>query len=531
LALSSCRIHGSFTAPRTLDVARIVPGDFFEVDARQYPMTGLSLNTTKIRKSRLYFLNVVTEFATKLFNKAGIPFQAETFVATHCVDDGYIPLAPIAHLVRPLVVVNATKTPIATNTTDPLPQLRNLMNSKYHVSSSKKVHFEEISNIKFISDIPEYLDPTLNYLFLNGKGEKRGGSIKIANKDALDQYKSVKARDAYNALAAGNAVADAYTEHKYKHLMMLDTVSAVMQGLNYGPDHFAELEQGKKEDSQLREAIKRCLVEMSLKECLLGAKNIPISSLPKDIKLTSLTLLATRHISMPGRRPNKQLVSAVNIEITHEGICVSKVRRSPWATDTIAAFEFASEFEFLMDDPKKPIRNAQFWIVDRQTNQRLRVWSGAFVPKIILSDGYAGIEAALGDQQSHLIAQRAKVRPNGTRGQGKFYSKSREFNLLPYYMSMLKRECQSQGDHNGLRISVEDRNTFIRVFVPPEGGVTGTADSLSSLRDVMLYEADGTPVIGDLLKHELVQIYLHSMTNGILVGGDNSKMSILEKLA
>lgn len=33
---------------------------------------------------------------------------------------------------------------------------------------------------------------------------------------------------------------------------------------------------------------------------------------------------------------------------------------------------------------------------------------------------------------------------------------------------------------------------------------------------------------GDL---PLVQLYLHTMTNGVLVGGDNSKMSVLEKLA
>lgn len=34
-----------------------------------------------------------------------------------------------------------------------------------------------------------------------------------------------------------------------------------------------------------------------------------------------------------------------------------------------------------------------------------------------------------------------------------------------------------------------------------------------------------------LLNLLLVQLYLHTMTNGVLVGGDNSKMSVLEKLA
>lgn len=50
------------------------------------------------------------------------------------------------------------------------------------------------------------------------------------------------------------------------------------------------------------------------------------------------------------------------------------------------------------------------------------------------------------------------------------------------------------------------------------------------MRDVMVYGGDGKPKEGDLLDHRLVQVYLHTLTNGVLVAGDNSKMSILEKL-
>lgn len=176
---------------------------------------------------------------------------------------------------------------------------------------------------------------------------------------------------------------------------------------------------------------------------------------------------------MSGRRPNKQLVSAIDIEITDDGIAVSKVRRSPWATDVDAAIEFASEFEFLMTDPKKPIRDGQFWVLDRTTGQRLTVWAGSFVPKIILNNRYTGIEAALADQEPYLRAQRMKLRPNGTTGQGRFYSKSREYNLLPYYMSIFRPEHQARGERNGVRIPLEDKGGFLRVFVPPEGGIAG----------------------------------------------------------
>jgi hypothetical protein len=51
------------------------------------------------------------------------------------------------------------------------------------------------------------------------------------------------------------------------------------------------------------------------------------------------------------------------------------------------------------------------------------------------------------------------------------------------------------------------------------------------MRDVMHYGAGGVLTLAGLLDVSLVQLYLHTMTNGVLVGGDNSKMSVLEKLA
>lgn len=89
-------------------MTRIVPDEFFEQDGRKSPMEGLSLDTDKIRRSRFYYLNLLTEFAIRLFTKAGVPFARETFAATHCVDDAYIPLEPLASLQQPLTVVNAT---------------------------------------------------------------------------------------------------------------------------------------------------------------------------------------------------------------------------------------------------------------------------------------------------------------------------------------------------------------------------------------------------------------------------------------
>ena len=45
------------------------------------------------------------------------------------------------------------------------------------------------------------------------------------------------------------------------------------------------------------------------------------------------------------------------------------------------------------------------------------------------------------------------------------------------------------------------------------------------------YRGDGQAIDSGLLDHPMVVAYLHTMTTGILVGGDKSKMSVLEKLA
>jgi Transposase len=53
----------------------------------------------------------------------------------------------------------------------------------------------------------------------------------------------------------------------------------------------------------------------------------------------------------------------------------------------------------------------------------------------------------------------------------------------------------------------------------------------SGVQDLMVSAADGTQVTCGLIDRPIVRLYLHTMTNGVLVGGDNSKMSVLEKLA
>jgi hypothetical protein len=504
-------------------VTRIVPDEFYEADGRKKPMEGLSLDTDKIRRTRFYYLNLLTEFAMRLFTRAGVPFARETFAATHCVDDAYIPLEPLANLQQPLVVVNATADPLDHDALAPLSRFPEYLPG-YHVAGGKKTHFPA-PDLQVLDAAPVQLAPDRNYLFLNGEGDEDLGSVRLA-KTPSTELQPARTAAAYTALAKGEGKADPYTEAKYRHLLARDTFVVATQGLDYGPKDLAALRPGKADDGigrQLQEALKRCLVELSLKEVLLGRKPVTVPAMPYGVP-ANLTLLATRRTRLPGRAAPEQTIAAVDVRVEGDTIAVTRVRRTPWGSGE-AVLDFVFDYDFLQEQGKDAVRDGQFWVVDQATGERLTVWSGAFVPKIILNDAYEGIEHAIAAQDGYL----AERREEGSKG--RFLSKGREFNLLPYYISMSKPEHAKHGERVGLRMPVQDCGTFVRVFVPPEGGVSGSGDALSGMRDVMHYGPGGTLTMAGLLDLPLVQLYLHTMTNGVLVGGDNSKMSVLEKLA
>ncbi|WP_257993455.1 hypothetical protein [Cupriavidus pauculus] len=151
------------------------------------------------------------------------------------------------------------------------------------------------------------------------------------------------------------------------------------------------------------------------------------------------------------------------------------------------------------------IRDGQFWVIDAKTGDRLSVWAGRFVPKIILNDAYPDIETAIAAQDDYQAEQKAEG------GKGRLLSKSRDFNLLPYYISMFRPEHSTRGERIGLKMPVQDCGSWVRLFVPPEGGINGSGDALSGMRDVMHYGADGAASQGGLLELPLVQLYLHTM--------------------
>ena len=296
-------------------------------------------------QDRLYFLNLLTEFATTLFTRAKVPFARETFVATHYVDDAYIPLEPLANLERPLVVVNTTNEPMTTDALAPLVRFPEYL-PEYHVAGNKKTHFLA-PDVRLAVDVPTKLESDLNYLFLSAADGDEAGSIRLAKGSADSDFRPARPETAYSALAKGDGRADPYTEAKFRNLLSRDTFEVATQGLDHAPKALAELRPGKAKDSaarQLQEALKRCLVELSLKEVLLGKKPIVAPSMPADVP-RQLTLLATRRIRMPGRQVPEQMVAAIDVTVDGDSLRVTRTRRTPWGKAG-SILHFVKEFPF-----------------------------------------------------------------------------------------------------------------------------------------------------------------------------------------
>lgn len=577
--------HRFVEAGSTLQsLVRLKSRQFVELDAREWPMLGMAFKSKSMRRTRLYFLNLATEFALSVFKKAGIEAHYDVFRATHVVEGGYVPLDELAHLARPVSLVypsaggsqsDASEVPHAALQAET--RLREW--TAYiglHSVGVRKVSFEPF-DLDTCAVAPELtaaaalsldLSPSRNYLFLNGGEQKEvevdqddgedsevdeseaanesGGTVRVLQRKVgpsgeVATWSETTPETAYEYIATQDVLADAYTAIKFTHVMNKPTVAHTFQGLDARLEDIAGLgklpipaddrrSKTHKAQRALREALKRCVVELSLKECLVGAKSLDTHSLRVDSP-ASYTLLATRRLAGDVR---KQLVSAVDIRIepilidNEPGgrLAVTNVRRSSWASAEDAALEFVYEFPFLQPKRAKQIRDGQFWLFDRSANQRLTAWRGNFVPRIIANDRYETFEAAL-----RLMELRHREESGSGDELPKYYSKGKEANLLPYYISMLDEAHQQRGEAAGSKLAVEDCGPWVRVFVPTAAGLNGDGDSLSGMRDVMVYSADGQPVENGLLEHPLTHLYLHTMTTGVLVGGENSKMSVLEKLA
>ena len=498
------------------------PDLYGEADAREYSVKGLALDKN-VRNSRIYYLNVLVEQVSAILAKAGVPFHASSFVATHQVANGFVNADEVAYLQRPLSVIWNTATPLP----EKLPE-QMVFAKPFGYSGNKKSKFESC-DLSFES-VPASISSMRedrNYLFLNDRLKEGSGSISV--EDAEDVPVATDAYAAYKTLEDGQGKADLYTTVKYRLLMDTDVPKHVFQAMHEKPECVVKLLAGaevqKKADdgeklpphmvelASVAEPLRRCLMELSIKEIATGVKPLPqidqLAAFPKGIQL-----VATRRLKLG--RGRKTLVSSTQIQTTPNGAMVVDRKTSKWSEDEFDLDDFVDEFPFLRVDGKKA-KDQEFWIIDLATGHRLRVSAGKHVPKIILNDRYESFEGGL---QAQLDDNPELVN----------FTKKQVYNLFPYYISSVDAGA-SEIEINSRIVSLQTFDSFVRVFIAPAGGINAGGSSLSLFRDVLVYNKEGNLVEESLIDHPLVSLYVHNFTSGILVIGENSKMTLLEKIA
>lgn len=508
----------------TVTFEQLDPEMYGEADARGYSVKGIALNA-QVRSSRIYYLNVLLEQVASILKAAGVDFTQSTFQATHQVSDGFINADEVAHLSRPLRVVWNTGTPIPKN----LPS-EATFDHAFGFAGSSKVKFQSGSvTFEAACDDHRQLRPDGNYLFLNDRSEDESGSITL--QDAEGVVAPADAYTAYRALEEGTGKADLYTTVKYKLLMDAEKPEHVFQAMHENPEMIVKLlaghevrKQPENKDTPLpphqlelnaaAEPLRRCLMELALKEIAAGYRPLPsmegLKAFPEGVQLVS-----TRRLKLG--RGHKVLVSYCRIEHTDNGAMVTERKSSKWSDDECDLDDFVEMFPFLTADGRRT-KDDVFWIIDPASGNRLRVSMGRHIPKILLNNRYESYEKGL------------EAQPREER-KSDLYSKSSKYNLFPYYGSSVDGATSSHGP-SSRTVSVQDMDCFLRVFIAPAGGLNASSgSSLSLFRDVLLYGDEKQPLGSGLIEHPLTSLYLHSFTSGVLVIGENSKMSLLEKIS
>lgn len=508
----------------TVTFEQLDPEMYGEADARGYPVKGIALND-QVRSSRIYYLNVLLEQVCSILTAAGVDFSQSTFQATHQVTEGFINADEVAYLARPLRVIWNTGTPMPAN----LPS-EATFDHAFGFAGASKTKFQPVA-VTFEPADGGYkqLRPDGNYLFLNDRSEDESGSITLEN--AEGEITPTDAYRAYRALEEGTGKADLYTTVKYKLLMDAEKPSHVFQAMHESPEMVVKLLAGhevrKKPENKgdalpphqielnaAAEPLRRCLMELALKEIAAGYRPLPtmeaLKAFPQGVQL-----VATRRIKLG--RQHKVLVSYCRIEHTDKGAMVTDRKTSKWSDDECDLDDFVDMFPFLSADGRRA-KDDVVWFIDPATGYRLRISMGRHIPKILINNRYDSYEKGL------------EAQPRAER-KSDLYSKSMEYNLFPYYSSSVDGAVSNLGPNSRI-VSVQDKLCFLRVFIAPAGGLNASSgSSLSLFRDVLLYGDEKHPLGSGLIEHPLTNLYLHSFTSGVLVIGENSKMSLLEKIA
>ncbi|OUF43960.1 hypothetical protein [Pluralibacter gergoviae] len=480
-----------------------------KLDGRKNKLPDITFNDKDIRQSRLYLLNRLTEFFSSIFTKVGIAHSRVIFEPTYVTSEPHIRLDAINRVRRDLIIINNTGIPLSVS--DQSDIIAALSEDNVQFDAYNFYHDgRAVSNDAWLDE----LRPQDALLVINkASNDDNDSSIRVEDESLRRPW------DAYHALAnnmASREDVDPYTWLKYSRLYKRGGGASaidipVMQGINITTTDVIDVACKK-------EAFRRCAVELAIKNCY-AIGTIPLSPFTPE---GAFTLLFVDSVFLQESGEYKKplyYLALVRIEIFGGKL-------------TIVDSDFHPEIS--MEEKEslrrrfpclKSFQGDSMYVIDESSGRYLRRFSGSFVPKIILNSRYPSIECAL-----------ATIADTGGLNSKGFYSRSRKSALLPFYLPPAEDVAEDVRWRDSS--FVEDKGKFVRYFVPSKQAVQSSF-GFSNLHDLMVFAPEATgkngeisfSIVGDnLLEEPLVQLYLSTLTTGILRLKENSKASLLDKL-
>jgi len=342
-------------------------------------------------------------------------------------------------------------------------------------------YFQVVDEVS-ATDLPtlDRLQPDTAYLILN-EASKDGSSIRL-NDDELGTF-----WDAYQASQRagtdGNHQLDYYTALKVDQLR--NDQHKVIQGLNLSPEFAAG--DGKGAATKL----KRTATELYLKHCLYIAREVG----PVDLADQLLTLVSLRRL----RNDKDCLSSVVEVEIREGVIHILGIHRYRNNEELLLMHPFLEQRRgALFDDG--------FFIYDRDNGHLLTTYSNR-MPVII---GNPNIDFINPDPE--LLNPGGKV----TRSH-----KDPASVILPYYLSPTGKKAT--------RAYIQESGPDLLYFVAGAQGAKAKIDRQNLIYNVLVFDNSGQLLRA--IDQPITSTFFKSMTFNVLRVGENSKMSLLQKVA
>jgi hypothetical protein len=504
-AITSGTVRAGADGRRDFSLSLAPPDQLQRWDGRKSRLPDISFKSADIRASRWYLLNRLTETFTSILGDAKVEHHRSTFQPTHGTSEPYFALSEIAEVPSPLVIVN--NTPHALSAAEKAVLLSGLQADGVSFSAVDFHKGGEPAGGGWVESVCD----SRAWLVLN----MAQGDDAAATSVIVDGMPLRRPWEAYNALAhdiVGREDVDPYTWAKFARLYRSRALYPVMQGI--------DVEEGPKRLSNAEHALRRCAVELALKHHFANG-HIPIGDgAPEGL----FTVIHTNRVFLSvGAQSGTRLsyLSAARIKVANGALTILDAKFYP-EIDVALLDRLSEEFPCLGGR----IVGDSLYVVDESSKRFLRRYTGAIVPKIILNTRYQGIEQAI-----DAISRAGALSPAG------IYSRSSEHSLLPYYTPPMPKEPRAQ-NWRGTAF-IEDRGAFVRYFVPSLQAANASM-GFSNMHDLMVYDiaapglAPPVPfasIDSGLLEEPLIQLYLSTLTCGVLRLNDNSKASLLEKIA